>query len=431
MSPPTFHASDYIGAPKRARGGLAFAWLLLFLACLPDAMLPPMLRQIVVERFGATEAQAHAFMSVNLVGALLAMPILYGLRRVLSPAILLAVAAAFNAGLLALLSRTGDFTAALVLRGLEGAADMTALAVLLHVAARAGSRSGRGRRLGASSTVLMMGLAAGAVIGGLMGRGGDGGGAQAVGSAGGPDPATAVLLAGAAACAVLAMLAIAGAGLINRTARDGAGSVPPIDAPAAAAPVAGPAARRTLWIPALMMGSDRMLAGLLTTTIPLLLATRLEWSPERIGGMVAVPLLIMAFGAYPAGLLADRLGNLRTRTLAALVYALSIAFVPVAGGISTPAMLVTLLVLGFAAAALMPTALSMAAGSGRGAAAMGTVQAAGNIGYFAGIAGAGWLLAELGGGGVPGAATYAMVIEIFALLHVVITGITLVEGARR
>lgn len=428
-----FQPADLLGAPRRARGGLAFTWLLLFVACLPDAMLPPVLRQLVVDRFGASEPAAHGFMAVNLIGAILALPVLYGLRRLLPPATLIVLGAALNGVLLALLAWSPDLTTALVLRGLEGAADMTVLAMLLHVAARAGARGGRGRRLGASATVLMLGLAGGAVLGGVLGRVGRSAEAPGEVARAAAGEATPVLLVGAGLCLVLAVLAIVGAGVVNRTARaaaaDGASSSD-LDAATARPPALHPDSRgMPLWIPSLMMGTDRMLAGLLTTTVPLLLASRLGWSTDRIGGMLALPLLLMALGAYPAGLLADRTGALLTRTAAAILYAAAIAFLPVAGGYSTAVMLATLLVLGLAAAALMPTALALAAATNRGAAAMGTVQAAGNLGYLAGIAGAGWLLGQLGGS-KPDAVAYAMVIQLFALVHVVATGVVLVEGRR-
>jgi MFS family permease len=451
-APPGFHAGDLLGAARPARGGLLFAWLLLFIACLPDAMLPPVLRQLMIDRFGATEPQAHAFMAINLVGAVLALPVLYGLRRAMAPSAMVTLAAILNGVLLTLLAWSPDLATALVLRCLEGAADMAVLAVLLHVASRAGARSGRGRRLGVSATVLMLGLAGGAILGGVVGSSAEPsppapGALQSEAPGLGSDRVTVVLLVGAGLCGLLALLTLIGAAAVDRAAHEAStqdatsAALGPRTSEAAAGleptglePTGQEEEERDgialpLWIPSLMMGTDRMLAGLLTATIPLLLAARLGWSPERIGGMLAIPLLLMALGAYPAGLLADRLGYTLTRTGAALIYALAIAFLPIAGALSTAAMFATLLILGFAAAALMPTALALAASTRRGAAAMGTVQAAGNIGYLLGIVGAGALLALLGGER-PDQTAYAMVIQIFALTHVVASGITLVESRR-
>ncbi|HMN96758.1 MAG TPA: MFS transporter [Phycisphaerales bacterium] len=392
--------SDFLGARPPSRRALAFTSLLLFAACLPDAMLPPVLKALVIDRLGATAPQAHWFMSINLLGALGAIPLLAALRRRSAPALQVAVAAAANALLLLGISFSTSFAAAMALRALEGVADMIAFAVLLDLTAKAGGTRTQGRRLGVATTVLMLGLASGALLGGRIG-----------------DPTT-VLAVGAAACAAVALLAISGRRLMRRSVA----SCPAVEV----APIARER-RIPLWTVALMMGSDRMLGGLLTVTIPLLLTARMGWPQERVGGFLAVPLLLMALGAYPAGRIADRVGNLYARSVAALVYAAALAVVPIVGGASPVAIAATLLVLGAAASALMPTGMALAARTGKGAVAMASGHAAGSIGYALGIAGAGAMLAFLGGP-APSHATYTMVIQLFALLHVTVTGIALVEA---
>ncbi len=396
-------ATTPLGAPARARSGLLFVALLIFVACLPDAMLPPTLRGLLVERLGATPSQAHWFMSINLLGAFLSIPLLGWLRRVLGPATLVALAATANAVLLALLALPISLSMAMWLRCAEGVADMTTLAVLLDLAAKAGAPAGGGRRLGVASTVLLLGLASGAAIGGLLAK----------------EP-TAVLLTGSAACALLALAALGGRRLI----RSGIASCPAVES--------NVLRRRTgppLWTIAVMMASDRMLAGLLTSTIPLLLASKLGWPTDRVGSMVALPLLVMALGAYPAGLLGDRIGPLFTRSVAAVIYAIAIAMIPIVAAHSAGAMLATMLCLGLAASALMPSTMTLAARTGRGALAMGTIHAAGNVGYALGIVGAGTLLG-LFGGAAPGRGDYTTVVQLFALVHLVLTAVTMIESHR-
>ncbi|MFO0872616.1 MAG: MFS transporter [Phycisphaerales bacterium] len=390
--------------------GVFLLFLLVFLACLPDAMLPPALRPMVVERLGATEPQAHWFMAINLAGALIAVPVLSRVRRIVPPLFLVIVGAAANSALLAALALATTLPLAMLLRGLEGVADVVVLAALFDLAAKAGPAASQGRRMGLASTALMLGLAGGAATGALVG--------------GTP---TTVLLLGASFCAVLALCAGAGRAIIERIVD--AAPPRPDAAPSRLALRNSP----PLWPIALMMGSDRMLAGLLTSTLPLLLASRLGWSPERIGGMLALPLLLMALGAGPAGIVADRAGNLFTRTCAALAYALALAVAPmtgaISGGLALPSLLATMLVLGLAASALMPSEMALAARTGRGAVAMGACQVAGNVGYLVGIAGAGWLLLVLGGPS-PARPVYTMVIQLFALAHVVVTGVTMLESRR-
>ena len=43
--------------------------LLILLSALPDAMLVPVLRDLLVERYGASAEAAQAFLAVNLLGA--------------------------------------------------------------------------------------------------------------------------------------------------------------------------------------------------------------------------------------------------------------------------------------------------------------------------------------------------------------------------
>ena len=49
--------------------------LLILLSALPDAMLVPVLRDLLVERYGASAEAAQAFLAVNLLGAGLAVPL--------------------------------------------------------------------------------------------------------------------------------------------------------------------------------------------------------------------------------------------------------------------------------------------------------------------------------------------------------------------
>ena len=49
--------------------------LLILLSALPDAMLVPVLRDLLVERYGASAQAAQAFLAVNLLGAALAIPL--------------------------------------------------------------------------------------------------------------------------------------------------------------------------------------------------------------------------------------------------------------------------------------------------------------------------------------------------------------------
>jgi len=394
-----FGAEPPSGAAPHARVGLWCAVVLLLLGSLPDAMVPPVLRTIVVDRLGGAESMAHWFMSVNLIGAILAIPLLMWLRKRVAPTHILIGAALADAVFLYGIFLSDRLATALVLRGLEGVADLIVLAVLLDLVAKAGGARARGRRLGLGATTLLLGLGLGALVGARFG-----------------DAPHYVFLLGAGSSGLLALVAAFAARPLLRAVA----SCPVVDAMETV-----PSRTRRVTPVVCMMAGDRALAGVLTVTIPMLLAGRLGWSAGEIGWIIALPLLLMALLAWPAGLLGDRVGNLQLRAVAGLVYALALAALPavaiagLGGGLAGVIPLAVLL--GIAAAALMPTTMALAARTGRGSVAMAAVHAGGNIGYLIGIVGGGALLAFVGGLR-PDPGAFALVVVIFALAHVVITG---------
>ncbi|MCA9285783.1 MAG: MFS transporter, partial [Phycisphaerales bacterium] len=231
-----------LGVDRAHVSPLWFLLVLVFLACLPDAMLPPVLQGLLVQRYGITPTAAHWFMTVNLIGALAAVPVLVVVRRRLPPALVLAVGAAANAALLLALAAPIGFGWSVGVRLAEGVADMVVLAVLFDLLSRGGPRAWRGHRLGLGGTALMLGLAVGAVAGGRLGR----------------DAPLAVLPAGAAACGVLGLLSVFGWRLLRRS-----------DSAQAPAPETDHRANALapLWPSLAMFGADRALAGLLSTTV--------------------------------------------------------------------------------------------------------------------------------------------------------------------
>jgi hypothetical protein len=378
-----------------ARRPLALAMVMLFVSALPDAMVVPLLNELFVQRYGVSVAAAHWFMSVNILGAVGAIPLLVIMRRRLAPATVLLLAAFANALWLAAMYLPIGFAATIGVRFLEGAADLIVFAVLFDLLAKAGPGGTRGRRLGLAGTTLMLGLFGGAVIGGRVGLG----------------DAHNVFLIGAMAMLIVAIAAAGGATLFNRLVRS--------------CPVVSDAGeviiqRRPLWPPLVMVFSDRAIAGLMTATLPIYFASIAGQSTTARGWLIGLPLLLMAIGAWPMGHLGDRIGHLKLRTLAALLYAGAIACVPMASNAGLASTLIVMALIGLAGAGLLPTALALTTASGRGSAAMGGYRAAGDIGYLLGIALAGTLLALIGGN-APDAAAFTTVILTFAAVHFAMT----------
>ena len=152
-------------------------------------------------------------------------------------------------------------------------------------------------------------------------------------SAAGP---TIAFVLGAACCLATGVGAWLGAGVLDRAA------------PTSELPETTLSERNgSLWPMLLMAASDRATGAALTAVFASFLARNMGYDPAERGRLVGLPLLLMAVGAAPAGWLADRLGTMRVRTIAAVIYALCFANVAWLG-FSTAALSGVLLLLGIA-----------------------------------------------------------------------------------
>ena len=352
----------------------------IFITATPDAMVVPVLRALVIERYGAPISAAHLFMTINLLGALAAVTLMRFLQRRASHARVVRIAALTNAALLAVMALPIGLLPTLAVRFLEGAADLVVYAFVFSSLARSSASPRTGARMGAAGCALMLGVAAGLAAGAVIAQSWP------------PN----VLLAGAAACAIGALLASS-----IRTPRGN-----PI--PAYAQAQEQGTARRASLAPILpMMFADRAASGLLVTTVPLYLAAR-GLSPHAAGGMIGLAMLLMAFGAYPAGRLADRVSPLRLRLLASIVYAGGLAAIVLAR--PSPSVLIPVLAgMGIAGAVLFTSSLTLVARTETGAPGMGAFHAAGNLGFFVGPTLAGLVL-SLQAGPDPAAEAFIPVV---------------------
>lgn len=379
---------------------------LLFLSALPDAMVVPVLRQLLVERYDVSIGAAHAFMSVNLVGALAGIGLAGFLRRRCDLVNTITIAALANAALLAMMAVPIGFVPTLVLRCVEGAADLTVYAVLFAFIAQSGSPATRGRRMGAAATAMMLGIAIGVGLGGIIGA----------------QTAVLCLWAGAVACVIVA----AAAGITLRSHRDQENE----RSSRSTTPELGVEAR-PIWRPLAMMFSDRFVSALLATTVPLYLASVTDMSPAAIGGLIGISMLMTALGTWPAGRIAERVGSLRMRLIAGCIYAPGVALIPLAVSGNLVITIIDFVLIGLAGAALFASSLVAVCDSERGTTGMGAYHAAGNAGFLVGPIVAGVALSLLGGAD-PGASVYLFVFGGFALVHATVTALTVfVAGYQR
>ena len=352
-------------AQRHSKHPLVVGCLLLGLAAIPDAMVVPVLHDLTVGRFGVSEGIAHVFMAVNLLGALLAVWLLVFLRRRFPSSVLFVSAALISALLMALMAITSSWWLFLTLRCLEGGADLLLLAIPLRLIAGAGSKNRYAGRMGGGFTVMMIALAIGVGIGGVDGE----------------NLPTNVLWAGAATMGVLALIAAN----VRRTLDN----LPTSPLPEAHS---CPLVPRE-WLGAGFMALDRGMSAIVSTSLPILLASGFNIASTTLGIALAGMFLSLAIFSAPFGILADRIGGGKIRLVASIMCGVALAGLGLMAWLPPSIILVPCLFLyGIGAAGLMPSAFLVAVRSDASNLVFGSIQAAGQLGYAAGVLGGGFLL---------------------------------------
>jgi predicted MFS family arabinose efflux permease len=350
---------------KQSKHPLIVGCLLLGLAAIPDAMVVPVLYDLTVGRFGVSQGAAHYFMAINLLGALFAIALLVFLKRRVSSSVLFITAALISAILMACMAMTTSWWLFLTFRCLEGGADLLLLSIPFRLIAGAGKQDRYGGRIGGGFTAMMVALAIGVGFGGAIGR----------------DSAESVLWAGAAIIAALSLIAL----IVRRTVDNLPQSPKP-------APRHCPLVPRE-WLGAGFMALDRCLSAIVSTSLPILLASGFNIATTTLGISLAGMFLSLAVFSSPAGVMADRYGGGRVRLVASLMCGVALAGLGLMVWLPPEIILVPCLLLyGVGAAGLMPSAFSVAVRHDASNLVFGSIQAAGQFGYAAGVMGGGLLL---------------------------------------
>lgn len=327
--------------------------LLAFMCVLSGTLLIPAVRPFMAWAAPGNESAAHAFMALNMLGAVLAAPVMLKLTsRVRSPARLIAGLALADGLLLGLLTLGLPLNVMLAIRTLQGALNVGALSVLLG-AAPTGEQAGRGSRYGLLGAAMMLGVAAGAPLGAVC------------------------LMFGARAPVFMgALLLLAVAAVVPRVA---IGRVAPSRSSWRDVPL-GPMA----WVFA-----ERFAIGLFVVTFSFHARQCLGISDTRVGLLLTVFLVPFGCAVYPAGMLTDRVGAPRVAVAGLSAYGLAFLALPLA---STAQLFPLMLLLGLSSAAVFSAAMREAAQGANVAAriaAMSGLNAAGSMGMLLGTAFAG------------------------------------------
>jgi len=330
-----------------------WALVLLAVAALPDVLPYPGMKALVSERFGLGDAGTQLFAIAALFGAMLGVPLLRRVRR-WSPARLFAIAALVQGCSIAPMALEISWPLMLLLRCIQGFADLLLLVTLTTIVASDPGRIGRG--FGLAGSGVMVGLGLGLALGGVI-------------------ASSALGLIFPVAAGIAFLLSICAWGL-------------PRD------PVRSIETNRTterkdrkVILAGGFSASDRMVSGMLTISLPLLLVVNFDATPRVIGMILAGPLLACAFGGYFSGWLVDRVGAIPVRMVAVPIQAVGVAVIVLSDGV--PALLLLgSLGLSVGASALMPTSLVIGTGRSVGDVsldAVGGIQALGQAGHLLGV----------------------------------------------
>ena len=344
-------------ASMTMRQSLALA-IVTFLLMLPETLPVPVLRALVLERFSVTDGLATLFLSANMLGALIAAPLvgLYvdrtGNRR------RIAILALFvDALLMQALAHPHDYTTFLLLRVFEGAAHVTALTLLMSLTADAAGER-RGRAMGCLGAGLTLGVATGAAIGGMLGK---------------RDPLLTLHVASA-------VLLLAGLGALFLLPRDTKSSSRPGFREVLRAIREEPRMRA----PLALAFVDRFTVGFFTTGFPLMMAGVHGIDRQHIGLLLGAFLYPFALLSYPFGRLAERWSRRRLVFWGSLLYGIAVMFT---GVLPTAGIWALMPVLGISSAVMfVPTLLWLldsAPGIGK-TTTMASFHAAGSLGFLLG-----------------------------------------------
>ncbi len=332
----------------------------IFMLMLPVTGMVPVLSALTVGRHPEIgDLARHLFMSVNLIGALIAAP-LAGLasdslgRRV--P--IIAGALVVNAATLFLIAGDWAYGVILVLRFIEGCAHMTALSLLMTLGADHARREGIGAAMGGVGAAVSLGVASGAPLGGWIGA------AEAA-----QVPWLGGWLMLALAVAVPLLLADPPQSRERQDAR---------------ALLRALSANRMLAVPYVFAFVDRLTVGFIVSTFSLYLGTVMGLSAPRIGLVMAAFLIPFSLLTYPAGLLCRHWDRLGMMIAGSVLYGVFLIVL----GLATESWLVVVMAAGGVVAALMyaPSLVLTAelAGPGQRASTLAGFNVAGSLGFALG-----------------------------------------------
>ena len=340
--------------------------LATILTLIPVTLLVPGLRELVQVAHGGSASAAHAFMTVNMLSGIVAVPlVMRWQRKVGSVRQWVAALLALDAVVFLGMHEAPSLSALFALRVLDGALHLPAITLLMVAANRlAGER--RGASLGLLGSSLMIGVAIGSPLGGRLVDSGPG----------------IVYLVGAGVF-VLAALSALGISLPRaeqtRTPSRSYDWNTKIE---------------LAWVPLAYAFMDRFVIGVFVSTFTLFLGEVHRATGAQRGLLMALFLVPFALLCWPAGKLADRIGWYKPLVISNVLFGVVFAMYARVPLEVLPALMVlsgVLSALMFAPNLLLTSEVARRAGDG----IFGAFQIAGSVGFLIGPALGGVLVAVL------------------------------------
>lgn len=338
--------------------------LLLFTSMAPATMPAPAAPAFLAAHFADGAYATGWFFSIALLAQFLFAPIAGWLSdRLQTRSALIAAACAINAGCFFMMAQVADYPTLLMLRFIEGASSAFVAGLLMTLAADRDRDSTGGRRglmTGLSGMTLMLGAAAGLLIGGLVGR---------------ENPAAAFELAGAAMFvnALLAALALRDPDSIEASPEKLTGVLKLVQtAPAFFFPIA-------------LAFADRLCAGYLVSAFSAHLQRELLLDSAVAGRLMALVMTPMSLLSIPFALLARRGFSLQLSAGGSIVYGAGLALASLLTDVNGVAL--ALLIAGLGGAAMFSPSIALAmelAPGGARASVMSAYVGAGSLGFLLG-----------------------------------------------
>lgn len=363
--------------------------IVTILTLIPVTLLVPGLHELVQVAHGGSASAAHAFMTVNMLSGIIAVPlVMRWQRKVGSVRQWVAALLAMDAVVFLAMHEAPSLSALFALRVLDGALHLPAITLLMVAANRlAGER--RGASLGLLGSSLMIGVAIGSPLGGWLVDSGAG----------------IVYLVGSGVFVLAALIALG---------------------------ISLPRAEQTrtpsrsydwntkielAWVPLAYAFMDRFVIGVFVSTFTLFLGDVHRATGAQRGLLMALFLVPFALLCWPAGKLADRIGWYKPLVISNVLFGVVFAMyarVPLA---VLPALMVlsgVLSALMFAPNLLLTSEVARRAGDG----IFGAFQIAGSVGFLIGPAFGGVLVAVLRDD--SGAVQYGQIFTLVGALEVVL-----------